>query len=231
MTDKRTEEIASRLSTVRRAIEKAATSAGRIPDGICLVAVTKTFPVDDARRLVALGVTELGESRDREARAKAAEVADARWHFIGRLQRNKAASVARYAEVVHSVDRMPLVAALDAAAARAGRVIEVFCQVSLDGDPGRGGVDREALPELSDAVAAAGSLRLSGLMAVPPPGADADAAYADIARIADRIRARHPEASGLSAGMTADFPTAIRYGATHVRIGSALLGRRPAHLG
>lgn len=225
--DRRSDQIAARLVRVRRQIADAAVESGRDVAAVTLVGVTKTFPADDADRLVALGVTDLGESRDQEARVKAASVGGARWHFIGRLQRNKAVSVASYADVVHSVDRLELATALGAAAERAGRFLDVFCQVSIDGDPGRGGTPAAGLAALADAVAEQPRLRLAGLMAVPPLGADADSAYARLADIAVVLRRDHPDATGLSAGMSGDFSAAIRHGATHVRIGSALLGGRP----
>jgi PLP dependent protein len=229
--DPRTEEIAANLAVVRARIEAAARAAGRDPGELTLVAVTKTFPVEDARRLVELGVTDLGEARDQEARVKARDLPGPRWHFVGRLQRNKAASVASYAAVVHSVDRPELVPVLARGAERAGRELDVLVQVSLDGDPDRGG----ALPGDVGAIAAAaadtGGLHVRGVMAVAPLGADPDAAFADLARVAERLRADHPAATVVSAGMTDDLEAAVRHGATHLRIGTALLGGRPPHPG
>jgi pyridoxal phosphate enzyme (YggS family) len=226
--DPRTQEIARNLATVRARIEAAARDAGRDPAELTLVAVTKTFPVEDARRLVELGVTELGEARDQEARIKAREFPAPRWHFVGRLQRNKAASVASYAAVVQSVDRPELVHALARGAERAGRDrIEVLVQVSLDGDPDRGGAPADDVGALADAVARTGRLQVGGVMAVAPLDADPDAAFAELAAIADRLRADHPAATVVSAGMSADLEAAVRHGATHLRIGTALLGGRP----
>ena len=192
-----------------------------------LVAVTKTFPVPDVRRLLALGVTDIGENRDQEARVKAAAVPEARWHFVGRLQRNKCRSVASYAALVHSVDRAELVTALDAGVGRAGRApLDVLIQVSVDADPGRGGTLPADVPRLAAAVAAAAGLRLTGVMAVAPFGADPLPAFAALAEVAADLRRDHPGATIVSAGMSGDLEAALRCGATHVRIGTALLGGR-----
>ncbi|MFU8872554.1 YggS family pyridoxal phosphate-dependent enzyme [Micromonospora sp. SL4-19] len=231
-------ELAAGLSRVRTRIADACAAAGRDRGEVTLVAVTKTYPAGDVVALAGLGVTDVGENRDQEAAPKAAEVAAAgatpRWHFIGQLQRNKCRSVVRYADVVQSVDSARLAAALGtAAAAGRDRPLEVLVQVSIDGDPVRGG----ALPDSADpdrglgpvaeAVAGAGALRLGGLMAVAPLGWEPERAFARLAVVAQWFRDRHPEATALSAGMSGDLETAIRYGATHVRVGSALLGMRP----
>jgi uncharacterized pyridoxal phosphate-containing UPF0001 family protein len=154
------------------------------------------------------------------------------WHFVGQLQSRKCASVAGYAGAVHSVDRPKLVRALASAVARLDRdPLDVFVQVSLDGDPNRGGVPAEQLAELADGVAASAELRLRGLMAVPPIGSDPDDAFARLAELAATVREQHPGADSISAGMSADLEAAIRHGSTHVRVGTALLGRRPPLLG
>ena len=226
--DRRTGEIAANLAVVRDRIAAAARTAGRDPAELTLVAVTKTFPVEDGRRLLALGVTELGEARDQEARVKARGLPEARWHFVGRLQRNKARSVAGYAAVVHTVDRPELVDALAAGVHRAGRAaLDVLVQVSLDGDPDRGGALPDDVGALADAATATGLLRVAGVMAIAPLGADPDDAFARLAAVADRLRADHPAATAVSAGMSADLEAAVRHGATHLRIGTALLGGRP----
>ena len=236
MTDARRDEVARNLHFVRDRIEEACAAVGRDPDGVTLVAVTKTFPASDVRILADLGVTDIGENRDQEARAKRDECSDLalRWHFVGQLQRNKARSVAGYADVVHSVDRLSLVTALSTAAVQAGREITALVQVGLDeaansGD--RGGVPADLAPDLADAVAIAPGLRLGGVMAVAPLGGDVDAAFATLARTAERIRDQHPSAGIVSAGMSGDLEQAIRHGATHVRIGTALLGHRAAPVG
>ncbi|MBQ0892455.1 YggS family pyridoxal phosphate-dependent enzyme [Micromonospora sp. U56] len=231
-------ELAAGLARVRARIADACAAAGRGRAEVTMIAVTKTYPAGDVVALAGLGVADVGENRDQEAAPKAAEVAAAgvavRWHFIGQLQRNKARSVVRYADVVHSVDSVRLARALDAAAcAGRDRPLDALVQVSIDGDPARGG----ALPDSADpdrglgpvaeALAGAGGLRLAGLMAVAPLGWEPERAFARLAEVAARFRDRHPEATALSAGMSGDLEPAIEYGATHVRVGSALLGMRP----
>lgn len=225
----RAEELARNLAAVEDRLAAACAAAGRDRSEVELVAVTKFHPVEDVAALRDLGVRAFGESRDQEARDKAAALPDVRWHFVGRLQTNKAASVASYASVVESVDRLPLVEALAKGAGRAGRTVDVLVQVSLDGDPDRGGALPGDLPALADAVATADGLRLRGLMAVAPLGADPDAAFAALARLSSALRADHPGATEVSAGMTADLEQAVRHGSTAVRVGTALLGQRPSH--
>ncbi|HST65658.1 MAG TPA: YggS family pyridoxal phosphate-dependent enzyme [Mycobacteriales bacterium] len=228
MSDARAEEIAANLAEVRARIEKAARAADRDPAELTLVGVTKTFPVQDARRLLELGVRDLGEARDQEAKVKARDLPEARWHFLGRLQRNKAGSVAAYAAVLHSLDRPELVRPLATGVQRHGRdPLEVLVQVSLDGDPGRGGAPIDTVEALAAEAAAAGGLDVRGVMAVAPMDADPDAAFATLREVAERLRAAHPGATVISAGMSADLEAAVRHGATHLRIGTALLGGRP----
>ncbi len=220
------------LADVRRRIHDAATAAGRDPRTVTLIAVTKNFPVGDALTLRELGVQDLGENRDQEARAKVAQLPDVRWHFLGRLQTNKARSVARYATAVHSVDRPELVDALAAGVLRAERApLDVLVQVSLDGDVSRGGVVRAGVPALAEAIAAAAGLRLVGVMAVAPMDMEPDRAFALVEEIAADLRRSHPGATWVSAGMSADLEPAIAHGATHVRVGSALLGSRAPDVG
>ncbi|MFC4150183.1 YggS family pyridoxal phosphate-dependent enzyme [Micromonospora mangrovi] len=230
-------ELANGLARVRGRIADACAAAGRDAAEVTMIAVTKTYPAGDVVALAGLGVVDMGENRDQEAAPKAAEVAAAgvtpRWHFIGQLQRNKCRSVVRYADVVQSVDSVRLAGALAAAAAGRDRPLDVLVQVSIDADPARGG----ALPDAADrdrglgavaaAVAGAETLRLGGLMAVAPLGWEPERAFARLAEVASRFRAEHPAATALSAGMSGDLETAIGYGATHVRVGSALLGMRP----
>jgi pyridoxal phosphate enzyme (YggS family) len=226
--DARTGEIAANVAQVRKRIAAAAEAAGRDPDELTLIGVTKTFPVEDARRLVRLGVTDLGENRDQDARVKARELPEARWHFVGRLQRNKAASVGSYAAVVHSLDRAELVTPLANGVRRAGREpVDVLVQVSLDGDPDRGGAPAGEVVALAAAAAGTGLLRPAGVMAVAPMDADPDAAFAALLEVAQALRAAYPDATVVSAGMSADLEAAVRNGATHLRIGTALLGGRP----
>jgi len=228
--DARTDALRSNLARVRQRIDRAAAAAGRDPAELTLIAITKTFPAADVARLAELGLTDFGENRDAEAHDKAAGLPALRWHFVGQLQRNKARSVAEYASVVHSVDRPRLVTALHNAAEQAGRELDVLLQVSLEpaavGD--RGGAQPEQLAELAAAVEDAGRLHLRGLMAVAPLAEPAPAAYARLADIAAEFRGRYPAAAILSAGMSGDLEAAVRHGATHLRIGTALLGGRSA---
>ncbi|GAB3197088.1 YggS family pyridoxal phosphate-dependent enzyme [Nocardioides hungaricus] len=229
--DVRRDEVAAGLARVRGRIAAACAAAGRDPEEVRLVVVTKFFPASDVRLLAELGVTDVGENRHQEAEAKAAECADLglAWHFIGGLQSNKAAAVAAYADVVESVDRTKLVAGLDRGAQQRDRAVDVLLQVSLDppGREGRAGVDPDGLAALALAVRAAGTLRLRGLMAVAPLGEDPTPAFERLAGIRRDFLAGHPDATWLSAGMSGDLEHAVRAGATHVRVGSAVLGSRP----
>jgi pyridoxal phosphate enzyme (YggS family) len=232
--DRRTAELATNLARVEARVQAACDQAGRARSDVTLIVVTKTFPAADVVRLVHLGVREVGENRDQEASAKVADVRSTlpegplRWHFIGQLQRNKARSVARYSDVVHSVDRPSLVQALDAGAHGAGRRLDVLVQVNLDPSAvGRGGVEPDDLPALADRVASATALTLRGLMAVAPLGADPVPAFERLAELAARVRRDHPGATWVSAGMSGDLEAAVQAGATHLRVGSAVLGSRP----
>ena len=234
--DPRTAELAASLAKVEDRVLAACEAAGRPRADVTLIVVTKTFPAADALRLAGLGVREMAESRDQEAAPKAAEVADAgadvRWHFVGQLQRNKARSVARYADVVHSVDRSGLVTALDRAASEAGRRLDVLLQVDLGGTaarPGapRGGASPADVDDLADAVAGSAALRLRGLMAVAPRDEDPGRAFDRLGALAADLRRSHPDATWLSAGMSGDLEEAVAAGATHLRVGSAVLGSRP----
>jgi pyridoxal phosphate enzyme (YggS family) len=228
-------EIAAGLEGVEARIVAACTAAGRDRSEITLVAVTKTFPASDVGHLAALGVRDVGENRDQDAAGKVAEceragVPGVRWHFVGQLQRNKAGSVATYAHVVHSVDRARLVTALDRAALAAGRRVVALLQVDLRAEPlddGRGGAAPSAVAELAEAIAGAEQLELGGVMAVAPMGEDPAPAFARLAEVAARLRQDHPGAVVVSAGMSGDLEAAVRHGATHLRVGSALLGSRP----
>ncbi len=243
-------ELQTRLDAVRDRIAAACAAAGRDPAGVTLIAVTKFFPAVDLAHLHALGVADVGESRDQDAAPKLAALEDLdpaarqglRVHFVGQVQTNKAASVARYADVVHSVDRTRLVDALGKGARRAGRRLDVLIQVDLDdaaalvgagetaaaeAHRGRGGVVPAGIPALAERVAAMEGLRLAGLMAVAPLGADPDAAFARLHDLHERLLADHPKASVRSAGMSDDLEAAVAHGATHLRVGTAILGSRP----
>jgi pyridoxal phosphate enzyme (YggS family) len=229
----RRDELAANLADVRARIDAACTAAGRAASEVTLVAVTKTWPASDVRMLSDLGVRDVGENRDQEAAPKHEACRDLplRWHFVGQLQRNKARSVAAYADVVHSVDRPQLVTALDAAAGERGRRVTALVQVALDDTPDRGGVHPDHVLEVAGAVDAAAALDLGGVMAVAPLGADADDAFARLGTVAALVRAAFPAATIVSAGMSGDLEAAIRHGATHVRVGTALLGQRARILG
>ena len=221
------------LAAVRERIAAAATASGRSPDGVTLVAVTKTFPVSDTRLLAALGIRDVGENRAADGRTKrdACSGLPLRWHHVGQVQTNKCRDVAAYADVVHAVDRPGLVPILDAAADRAGRRLECLVQVSLDGDLRRGGAPPEGVVPIAELVARTRALDLRGVMAVAPRGADPDAAFAALAAVAADLRRRYPEATAISAGMSGDLEAAVRHGATYVRVGTALLGGRRPRVG
>jgi PLP dependent protein len=224
----RRDELAVRLAAVRHRIAAACQAAGRNPADVTLIAVTKTWPASDVRLLSELGVSDVGENRDAEAAPKAAQCADLdlTWHFIGQLQTNKVASVVRYASFVHSVDRMRLIRALGPAALRAGRVVQCLVEVSLDGDPARGGALASEVPALAEALEAEPGLVLAGVMAIAPLGMAPREAFALLLDSAAVVRAVRPAAAVISAGMSGDLEDAVAAGATHLRIGTALLGDR-----
>ncbi len=227
--DPRLHELHANLAATHERIAQACSASGRSVSEVTLVVVTKTWPVDDVRRLAALGVTDVGENRDQEAAPKhvAAEDLGLTWHFIGQLQTNKARSVARYADIVESVDRPALVRALDAAATGLGRRLRTLLQVDLTGGAeGRGGADPREVDALADLVCATTSLDLAGVMAVAPVTGDPRVAFEHLAEIHERIVRTHPSAVIRSAGMSDDLAEAIAAGATHVRVGRGVLGSR-----
>jgi PLP dependent protein len=235
-------ELARGLAGIRARVSAACAAAGRDASELTLIAVTKTYPASDVVALAGLGLADFGENRDQEAAAKAADVGDEAitWHFIGQLQTNKARSVASYASFVHSVDRVRLARALGSAARAAGRGLTCLVQVSLDpadvagragngevrDDQARGGVPPARMTEVAAAVEAEEGLTLGGLMAVAPLGADPAAAFAPLRQLSAEIRIVQPAATVISAGMSGDLEAAIVNGATHLRIGTALLGNR-----
>ncbi|GIG66079.1 YggS family pyridoxal phosphate-dependent enzyme [Phytomonospora endophytica] len=232
--EERRSELAANLAEVRARIDAACAEAGRSPETVKLIAVTKTFPAGDVMSLAGLGITDIGENRDQEAAAKAVALREAgidvRWHYIGRLQRNKAKSVAAYAHMVHSVDRPALVTALADAASRVRETpLGCLIQVSVDGDTSRGGVAEKDLPALVDSVTSRSELALRGIMAVAPLGWAPERAFEQVAALSEKVRGAVPDAREISAGMSGDFTRAIGFGATLVRIGSILLGSR-SHL-
>ncbi len=218
------ESLAERLALVRAGVADAASRAGRDPAGITTIVVTKFHPASLVRELRDLGVRDVGENRHQEALAKSRELAelDLRWHFIGQLQSNKAKQVREYAASVHSVDRASLASAL------AGTdPLDVFVQLNLTSDPGRGGVQPQELEALVERVLETPGLTLLGVMAVAPVGEEPRSAFARVRAASDRVRALSPSSTMISAGMSGDYAAAILEGATHLRIGSAITGLRP----
>ncbi len=222
--------LATNLAAVENRITEACTVAGRPRADVTLIAVTKGCPAGDVRTLAALGVADVGESRDQEARIKVSEVEDValRWHFLGQLQRNKVRSVASYAWMIHTVDRPELIHALSDAARRGTAVGGLLVQVALDRprDPARGGALPSQVPELAHRMAAAG-LTVAGVMAVAPRSGDPRAAFDELVAVSARLRSDHPHATVISAGMSNDLAAAVAAGATHLRVGTAILGNRP----
>ncbi|MEU3336062.1 YggS family pyridoxal phosphate-dependent enzyme [Streptomyces sp. NPDC002144] len=239
MTDRK-DELAENLAKVERRIADACAAAGRAREEVTLIVVTKTYPARDVRILAELGVRHVAENRDQDAAPKAAECADLplTWHFVGQLQTNKVRSVVGYADMVQSVDRARLVTALSKEAVRQGRELGCLIQVALDADESgrgeRGGVGPEGIEELGDLVARSPGLRLDGLMTVAPltgPYAGREqAAFERLMDLSTDLRRAHPAANMVSAGMSADLEQAVAAGATHVRVGTAVLGVR-ARLG
>ena len=218
----RRSEITSNLQVVRDEISKAVMGAGRSLDEITLIAVTKTFPASDVEILRDLGVTDFGENRDADAAPKAAAVAGT-WHFQGQIQSNKLKSITSWAHVIHSLDEIRHFEVIEKSAPHP---LEIFCQVSLDGSEGRGGVSEQKLYELAQAIEKSATHRLQGLMAVAPLGVDPADAFSKLSAIHKAFMADFPKANKLSAGMSGDYIEAIAYGATHIRIGSSILGSR-----
>ena len=222
--------LADRLSAVQAGIAEAATAAGREANELTLIVVTKFHPASLVRELVGLGVHDLGENRHQEAQLKSAELTDLdlRWHYIGQLQTKKARQAAQYAHAIHSIDRERLVEALSSA--EVSVPIEAFVQINLTDDPGRGGAAPADFLRIAERVLETPTLRLRGLMAVAPlpEEEEAEQAFARLRGYSERLRELAPNATDISAGMTHDFAQAIAAGATHLRIGSAITGNRPA---
>jgi PLP dependent protein len=231
--DERRAQIAERLAGVRGRMADAARAGGRDPDEISLVVVTKTWPVSDIEILLDLGVQDIGENKHQEAHEKAKVLSAAgrevRWHFVGQVQSNKAGKITAYADVVHSVDSVQVAQRLNSGAHRHDRRVSCLVQVNLDEAPeraGRGGAEPTEVDEIAATIDTAGMLDLAGVMGVAPLGGDPVAAYRRLVEASRRMSAAHPSATLVSAGMSDDFETAIKAGATHVRVGSAVLGER-----
>ncbi len=218
--------LAERLHTVASSVDDAARAAGRDPRDITTIVVTKFHPASLVRELHDLGVRDFGENRDQDAAPKAAELVDLdlTWHFIGQLQSNKVKSVLGYATLIHSVDRESLANAI----AATEKPVDVFLQLNLTDDPGRGGVAPANLGALAERVLQVPSIRLRGLMAVAPLGEEPRRAFARVRAARETLTALAPAASALSMGMSGDYAVAVAEGATHLRIGTAITGNRPS---
>ena len=220
----RKDEIARNLREVRERINRAAQSGDRDPAEIELIVVTKTFPISDIEILRDLGEMNFGENRDQEAGPKAQTI-PATWHFQGQIQSNKIKSISEWADVIHSISSEKEILKF----AQSPRSHQVFLQVSLDGELGRGGASRSDLAQLADLVNESNNLELLGLMAVAPRGVEPEKAFADLAQINQGFKRQFPNSKYLSAGMSGDCEAAIKFGATHIRVGSSILGSRSPH--
>ncbi|MFM2136942.1 MAG: hypothetical protein RJA84_70 [Actinomycetota bacterium] len=215
----RIEEISQNLQIVRSKIAAVADHP------VTLIAVTKTFPVSDAEILKTLGVEDFGENRDAEGAEKSQSV-EGRWHFQGQIQSNKLKSITSWASVIHSIDELRHFEMIEKVATHP---LTIFLQVSLDGAHHRGGAGVDQLYQLAEKVSASPTHTLAGLMSVPPVGVDPKEAYSQLAVIRNEFMKRFPSATSLSAGMSGDYEVAISHGATHVRVGSSILGSRSPH--
>jgi pyridoxal phosphate enzyme (YggS family) len=222
----RVDEISANLEKVNAQIKLAAASANRLSKDITLVAVTKTFPVSDIEILYSLGIRDFGENRDQEASEKVGLLPkDVRWHFQGQIQSNKLKSITSWASYIHSVDQLRYAQMISDYSA--GNEKPIFMQVSLDKPPqSRSGVNPSELLELAGDISALPGIRLQGLMAVAPVNSPAEQAFAELEDIRSDFLSTFPDAKSLSIGMSGDYQIAIKYGATHIRIGSSILGIR-----
>jgi pyridoxal phosphate enzyme (YggS family) len=224
----RKEEISTALANVEGRISAAAAAAGRDRNEITLIAVTKTYPATDVAILKDLGVLNFGENRSDEALAKAELIAST-WHFQGQVQGRKLKEIIRWASFIHSIDSSDHIYKLSRICTETDHKVSVFLQFSLDGAPDRGGVRAEELPQLADQVLKDSNLQLAGLMCVPPVEYEFERAFGEIAKTHTDFKKNYPDSPGLSAGMSADFEVAISHGATHLRVGSEILGSRTYH--
>jgi len=229
----RRDDIATNLASVERRIAAACAEAGRDRNDITLIVITKTYPASDVDLLASLGVTDVGENRHPEAGDKHDEVGrefprpELRWHFVGGLQTNKANAVTRYADVIHSVDRIKLVNALERGADAADRKVTCFVQIGLSQDAGRSGARAGDAMAIAEAIDGSGHLTLGGVMAVAPLDVDPQSAFDELREVSASVQSRFPQAGAISAGMSGDLEQAVRAGATHLRIGRSVLGERP----
>jgi PLP dependent protein len=222
-------ELLQNLANVRERISFACSKSNRLESEITVIAVTKNFPSSDVEFLAEIGISDVGENKDQEAKKKITEVKhELAWHFIGQLQTNKVKSVVRYADYIHSVDRLNLVQEISKQSVAIDKEIKIFIQVDLgEDDQNRGGVAPKSLLELATEIVALPKVQLVGLMAVAPLNSVAKDAFKKLVEIRSGFLQEHPQAQYLSIGMSDDFETAIEFGATHLRIGSLLLGVRP----
>jgi hypothetical protein len=229
MTD-RLNQIKDNFTAIDKRIEKACEKAQRSKNEITLIAVTKTYPAADVDLLKQVGIKDVGENKDQEASEKFKQVKEQfNWHFVGQLQSNKAKSVVTYAELIHSVDRLSLAKAIQSSAQKISKTQQILLQIDLDQnstDPNRGGVHPNELLALAQEISAYENLKIMGLMCVNPLGQDPEMGFQRLAQIRQEFLERFPQAKILSAGMSDDFDQALLHHATHLRIGSALLGER-----
>jgi pyridoxal phosphate enzyme (YggS family) len=225
----RKSELLNSLTNVRSRITEAASNASRSPEEVTLIVVTKTYPVSDVQILHEIGVRDFGENRSAEGLEKSALVTG-HWHFQGQIQSNKIAAISSWAHTVHSLDDLSHVGKFDRAVGEIpGKRLNVFIQISLDGDASRAGVGGDELLALGQALASSQNLDLVGLMVVPPVEAEPEKAFSEVAELAQQFRKEFPMARSLSAGMSGDYEIAISHGATHIRVGSQILGTRATH--
>jgi pyridoxal phosphate enzyme (YggS family) len=228
MSDRKA-ELSESLADVRARILDATAKASRRLEEVTLIAVTKTYPANDVEILHELGVSNFGENRNAEGQEKSALVS-AHWHYQGQIQSNKIAAISSWAQTVHSLDDLSHVAKFDRAVGEIpDKRLNIFIQISLDGDSTRAGVRGDELIAMGQAISSAKNLDLIGLMVVPPVQAEPEKAFSEVAELAQRFRQEFPKAQSLSAGMSGDFEIAIAHGATHIRVGSQILGPRAAH--
>jgi len=228
MSDRKA-ELSRSLADVQGRILEATSRVSRKSEEVTLIAVTKTYPVSDVEILHELGVSNFGENRNAEGQEKSALVS-AHWHYQGQIQSNKIAAISSWAQTVHSLDDLSHVAKFDRAVGEIpGKRLNFFIQISLDGDSTRAGVRGDELIAMGQAISSAKNLDLIGLMVVPPVQAEPEKAFSEVAELAQRFRQEFPKAQSLSAGMSGDYEIAIAHGATHIRVGSQILGPRAAH--
>ena len=219
-------DVAARWRAVRADIDAECRRLGRNPEDITLVVVTKFHSADVNRQLFEAGARDFGESRHQDASVKVAELADldVTWHFVGQIQSNKARAIAKYADVLHSLDRNSVVDAL----ATAERRVNGFIELNLTDDPGRGGVNSaDEMLALAERIASTDAIELRGVMAVAPLEEEPARAFDRVAALSAALTQAHPHATDISAGMSADWKEALGVGATHVRIGTSITGNRP----